>query len=164
MRISLTALAAGALVSACAGGSAGPAPAAAPAPVAAPAPAARQAAPTPTPAPAPAPAAAPAAAKAFDPSGAYSVSITYGGMPLVITINLGKRADGSYGGAITVDQVPDPIPLTSVTVTANRVQATLNSPDGATVSMDFTITGADLTGAYKSSNGDGSAMAGKKLP
>lgn len=146
------------LATACAGGSAGPGPAAAPTPAAAPAAAAaatvmKQAAQAEPPKP-----------KAFDPSGMYSVSITYGGMPLVLTLQLGKQADGSFGGAIVVDQVPQPIPLNTVAVTGKRVVATLSSPDGSEVTMDFTIEGNDLTGTYRASSGDGSPIAGKKIP
>ena len=94
----------------------------------------------------------------------YSVSITYGGMPLVLTLQLGKQADGSFGGAIVVDQVPQPIPLNTVAVTGKRVVATLSSPDGSEVTMDFTIEGNDLTGTYRASSGDGSPIAGKKIP
>ena len=146
------------LATACAGGSAGPDPAAAPTPAAAPAAAAaatvmKQAAQAEPPKP-----------KAFDPSGMYSVSITYGGMPLVLTLQLGKQADGSFGGAIVVDQVPQPIPLNTVAVTGKRVVATLSSPDGSEVTMDFTIAGNDLTGTYRASGGDGSPSAGKKIP
>ena len=102
--------------------------------------------------------------KAFDPSGMYTVSITYGGNPLVLTLQLGKQPDGSFGGAIVVDQVPQPIPLNTVAVTGKRVVATLSSPDGSEVTMDFTIEGNDLTGTYRASSGDGSAIVGKKIP
>ena len=152
MRSLLLVLTAGMLATACAGGSAGPGPASAPTPATA-ATVMKQAAQAEPPKP-----------KAFDPSGMYTVSLTYGGMPLVLTLQLGKQADGSFSGAIVVDQVPQPIPLNTVAVTGKRVVATLSSPDGSEVTMDFTIEGNDLTGTYRASSGDGSAIAGKKIP
>ena len=102
--------------------------------------------------------------KAIDPSGLYYVSLTYGGMPLSVALQITKRSDGAYSGAISVDQVPQPIPLNTIEVNGKRVVATLSSPDGATVTLDFTVEGVDLTGTYRASNGDGSPLSGKKQP
>jgi len=157
VRFPLIAVAASLLASACAGGTSSPPPGSSPAPAPAPAPAAatvmKQAAQVEAPKP-----------KPFDPTGIYSVSLTYGGMPLVLTLQLAKRTDGSFAGAITVDQVPQPIPLNTVDVKDNAVIATLSAPDGASVTMKFTISGDDLAGSYSTSTGDGSAISGKKLP
>jgi len=102
--------------------------------------------------------------KVVDLSGRYAVSLTYGGTPLGVVIQIGKREDGTYAGMVTADQTEQPIPLTTITVTGKRVQATLTSPDGAAVTMDFTIDGEDVTGKWAASNGDGSTMSGKKIP
>ena len=160
MRSSLT-LATLALTAACAGSS-GPGPAAAPPP---------QAAPTPAPAPtaaaprqAAATAAAPTAAKDIDPTGNYNVSLTYGGMPLTLYLQLWKKEDGTgFTGGISAEQVPN-IPLNSVAVSGKKVTATLSSPDGSAISMEFTIDGEALSGSWRSSGGDGSQMSGRRAP
>lgn len=139
------------LTAACAGGSAaGTAPAPAPAPAATTV--MQQAAQAEPPKP-----------RDIDPTGSYGVQLTYGGMPINLTLYLAKRDDGSWGGSITADQVPT-IPLANVTLSGKTVTASLTSPDGAGVTMEFTIEGADLTGSWRGTNGDGSAMTGKKLP
>ncbi len=102
--------------------------------------------------------------KEVDPSGAYGISFTYGGAGLNATIEFGKRADGSFGGTLTVDQMPQPIPLNTVTVTGKRVQATLSPPDGSEVTLDLVIEGDDVSGSWKASSGDGSPVFGKKIP
>ena len=102
--------------------------------------------------------------KPFDPTGMYAVTLTYGGMPLAVTLQLNKRPDGTFAGAIVVDQVPEPIVFHTVTVTGTRVHAGLTSPDGSAVTLDFTITGDELTGTYQASSGDGSALNGKRIP
>lgn len=145
---------------ACAGGSAGPAPGGTPSPAPTePAPAAttvmRQAAEATPPKP-PAPA-------VEDLGGSYGVSLSYGGQPLDLTLQLGKREDGTWGGSIYVEQAGT-IPFNAVTVQGNAVQASLNSPDGSQVTMEFRIEKGDLTGAWRSSNGDGSQLRGRKLP
>lgn len=103
--------------------------------------------------------------KSMDPTGVYYVSLSYGGMPLAVTLQITKRTDAAgYGGAISVDQVPQPIPLNTIEVAGKRVVATLSTPDGATVTLDLTIEGLDVSGSYKSSTGDGSPVTGKKVP
>jgi hypothetical protein len=134
------------------------------------------AAPAPSPAPAPPPAAtqvmqqaatasaAPAAARDIDPSGNFNVALSYGGQPLNIYLQMWKRTDGSgYSGSISAEGVPT-IALNGVTVKGNAVTATLSAPDGAAITMDFTITGNDLSGSWKSNAGDGSQMTGKRAP
>ena len=158
MRSPLVAVAAGMLATACAAGSTGPGPAPAPA-----ASTVMQQATKVVP-PAPVVPAEPPKPKDIDPTGTYAVSLTYGGQPLTVTLQMGKRADGTYGGAISVDQVPDPIPLTTVSVSGNRVLAGLNSPDGSAVTLEFTIAGDDLSGSYRASSGDGSPISGKRIP
>lgn len=91
------------------------------------------------------------------------MSLAYGGQPLEVTLEIGKGTDGTLGGSIYADQVPA-IALNSVSVTGKRVQATLTSPDGSAVTLDFTVDGADLKGSWRSSNGDGSPLSGRKLP
>lgn len=150
-----------ALLAACAGGSTGPAPASVPAPA------------PPQQAQAPAPAAAtvmrqaaeaePPKPKDIDPSGTYGVSLTYGGQPISITLQMWKNENGALGGSVTAEGIPA-IPLNTLTVSGKKVTATLTSPDGAGVSMEFTIEGEDLSGSWRSSAGDGSAISGKKIP
>lgn len=160
MRHSLALILAG-FGAACAGGSA-PAPAPAPAPVQQPASQApatttvmQQAAAASSTAP---------AARDIDPSGNYNVSLTYGGNPLNIYLQMWKKTDGTgYGGSISAEGVPT-ISLNTVTVRGNAVNATLSSPDGSAITMDFTISGNDLTGSWKSNSGDGSQMSGKRAP
>ena len=174
MRSSLVTIATGVLFTACAGGSAGSGPAAAPAPAPAPAPTPAAAPKTASTSPAVAPAAAtvmkqaaqaePPKPKDVDPSGMFAVSLTYGGAPLTLTLQIAKRSDGTFGGAIVVDQAPQPIPLNTVAVSGKRVQATLSSPDGSEVTMDFTIEGDDLSGTWRASSGDGSPISGRKIP
>ncbi len=95
--------------------------------------------------------------------GSYGVSLSYGGQPLDVTLQLGKREDGTWSGSIYVEQAGT-IPFSAVTVQGNAVQASLNSPDGSQVSMEFKIEKGGLTGAWRSSNGDGSQLRGRKLP
>lgn len=137
-----------AMIAACAGGSAGPAPATAPAPAATIV--MQQAAKAEAPQP-----------KEIDLTGDYVVSIAYGGQPIDLTLSLGKKDDGTMGGSIYVEQAGT-IPFGDMTVDGKRVKASLTSPDGSAVTMDFTIEGAELTGTWSSSNGDGSAMRGRK--
>ena len=156
-----------AILSACAGGSGGttqrPAPSAAPAA----APAAAQ--PTAT-APAAqqvmrqAATAEPTKPKDIDPTGNYNVGLTYGGQALTIYLQLWKKEDGSgYTGSISAEQVPT-IPLSNVVVSGKRVTGNLQSPDGSAITMEFTIDGDTLTGAWRSNAGDGSNMSGKRAP
>lgn len=145
---------------ACAGSSAGPAPAGSPVPEPPrPAPAAttvmRRAAEATPP--------KPAIATEEDLGGSYGVSLSYGGQPLDLTLQLGKRPDGTWGGSVYVEQAGT-IPFRAVMVDGNAVQASLNSPDGAQVSMEFRIEKSDLSGAWTSSNGDGSPLRGRRLP
>lgn len=146
---------------ACAGG---PAPAGSPAPEQPqPAPAAttvmRRAAEATPPVPPP----QPPAPVEEDIGGSYGVSLSYGGQALDVTLQLGKRDDGTWGGSIYVDQAGT-IPFNAVTVKGNVVQASLNSPDGSQVTMEFRIENGELTGAWRSSSGDGSQLRGRKLP
>lgn len=101
--------------------------------------------------------------KDIDPTGSYHAELTYGGMPISITIYLAKRDDGSWGGSITADQVPA-LPLFNITVSGKKVTASMTSPDGAAVTMEFTIDGANLAGSWRASTGDGSPISGKKNP
>lgn len=139
---------------ACAGGSTSSTPASAPAPQPASAAATvmRQAAEAEPPKP-----------KDIDPTGSYGVALTYGGQPLSVTLQFTKRDDGSFTGAIYADQVPA-IPLNAVTVSGKRVQATLTSPEGAAVTLDLTIEGDAVSGSWRASNGDGSALSGRRIP
>ena len=134
----------------CAGGSSGSTPGSAPAPAAATV--MRQAAQAEPPKP-----------KDIDPTGSYGVSLVYGGQPLAITLELAKRSDGTLGGTIYVEQTP-PLPLSSVTVSGNRVQVGLTDPSGVQVTLDFTVEGAELKGTWASASGDGSPIVGRRIP
>lgn len=136
------------LCAACAGGSAASDPAAAPNVMRA----AAQAAPVEPPKPV-----------NVDPVGSYAVSLVYAGQPVDVTLEIVRRADGQLGGSLYADQTP-PIPLMTVTVTGQRVQATLPTPDGSSAALDFTLDGAVLAGNWSSASGDGSKISGRKLP
>jgi hypothetical protein len=145
-------------VAACAGGSGG---GAAPAPAPAPTPSPQQ---TQVMQQAAAAAAAPAAVKDIDPSGNFTVSLSYGGQPLSIYLQMWKRSEGAgYAGSISAEGIPT-IALNSIVVRGSAVTATLSAPDGAAITMDFTISGNDLSGSWKSNSGDGSQMSGKRAP
>ena len=140
------------LCAACAGGSAGSNPGAAPTPAAATATVMRQAAQTEAPKP-----------RDVDPVGSYTVSLLFGGQAVDVTLEIVKRPDGQLGGAVYADQTP-PIPLVSVTVSGQRVQASLTTPDGSGAMLDFTLDGDELAGTWSAASGDGSKISGRKLP
>jgi hypothetical protein len=100
--------------------------------------------------------------KDIDPTGTYSVSLAYQGQPITVTLYLGKSETGGWTGSMSAEGIPT-IPLSGVAVAGKKVTAAMMSPDGAAVSMEFTIDGVDLAGSWKSAT-DGSQMAGKKLP
>lgn len=137
------------LCAACAGASAGSNPASAPAAVAT---VMRQAAQAEPPKP-----------KNVDPVGSYAVSLLYGGQPVDVTLEIVKLPDGQFGGAVYAPETPA-VPLASVTVTGQRVQATLTTPDGSGATLDFTLDGAALSGTWSAASGDGSRISGRKLP
>lgn len=101
--------------------------------------------------------------KDIDPTGSYGVALTYGGQPLSITVQFTRRDDGSLAGAVYADQVPS-IPLSAITVSGKRVQASLTTPDGAAVVLDLTIDGDAVSGSWRASNGDGSQLSGRRIP
>lgn len=97
-----------------------------------------------------------------DLTGDYGVSTTYGGQAMNLTLSLVTHDDGAVGGSIYIEEAGT-IPFTSVTVTGTSVKAVLTSPDGAAVSMVFTIEAGVLTGSWSSSAGDGGALHGRKM-
>lgn len=141
-------------------------------------------APAPTPAPAPAPAPAPTAAapaattvmrqaaqtaqtetarpRAADPTGEYAVSLAYQGQSVTVTFQLAKDANGGWTGRILADQVP-PIALYDVRRTGDTFTASATAPDGSALALEFTVTGDDMSGQYKSASGDGSTLTGKRI-
>jgi hypothetical protein len=144
------------LSAACAGGGGGTSQAPAPAPASSPAAqeVMRQAATAPAP-----------AVKDIDPSGNYNVGLTYGGQALTTYLQIWKKEDGTgYAGRITAEGVPTPLPLMNIVVAGKKVTAALNAPDGAAITMEFTIDGDDLSGSWRSNTGDGSGMQGKRAP
>ncbi|MBM4194399.1 MAG: hypothetical protein FJ202_08490 [Gemmatimonadetes bacterium] len=96
-------------------------------------------------------------------AGRYSVDVSYGGQALNVLMSLFKREDGTYGGSVLADQPPE-IPLANLKVEGAKVTATMPTPDGVTVTMEFTVTGDELTGTWKGSNGDGSTIKGRRIP
>jgi hypothetical protein len=101
----------------------------------------------------------------IDPSGNYNVGLTYGGQPTNVYLQLWSKEDGSgYAGQITAEGVPTPIPLMNIKIAGKKVTGNLNSPDGSAITMEFTIDGDTLNGAWRSGSGDGSAMSGKRAP
>ena len=146
------------LTAACAGASAASAPAPAPAPAPPPPPAAttvmRQAA--------QAAQTEPTRPRETDAAGEYAVGLTYQGQAITVTLQLAKDGSGAWTGRILADQVP-PIPLYDVRRAGDTFTASLTSPDGAAVVMEFTITGDDVNGQFKAASGDGSPMTGKRI-
>jgi hypothetical protein len=114
----------------------------------------------------PAPPAAPATAKDstkdVDPAGTYTVYLTAQGNAMTTTTRIDKRTDGTYGGTVNGDGIP-PLPITSVTVSGNKVRVALTSPDGGEAVISMIITGDDITGEWSMAN-DGSKITGKKNP
>jgi hypothetical protein len=103
--------------------------------------------------------------KDIDPSGNYNVGLTYGGQPLNIYLQMWKKEDGSgFAGQISAEAVPTPIPLINIVVAGKKVTGSLNSPDGSAITMEFTIEGDNVSGAWRSNTGDGSPMLGKRAP
>lgn len=94
--------------------------------------------------------------------GDYGVAIAYGGQPMEFVLSMVRDEQGKVGGSIYIDQFGT-IAFNSVVVEGKHVTASLGSPDGSTVSMDFTVDAGELAGSWRSSNGDGSAIRGRKL-
>jgi hypothetical protein len=163
------ALAALALLGACARNpqAAAPAPQAAPqsAPAAAPSgppPAAAPAAPSPAAAPsAPAPAAAPSAPAAVPPAtvdltGDWDFVVEFPGQRMVGVIQL-RRSGSSYTGTATPAEAEGSATLTSLAITGTRVVMVFDSPDGQaraegvladSRTMNGTVTYLDSTGPF----------------
>ena len=116
--------------------------------------------------PAPAPATPAAAAvdttKDIDPVGTYTVYLTAQGNAMTTTTRIDKKDGGGYTGSITADGIP-PLPVTSVSVTGNKVKMTLTAPDGSEAWIEMMVNGEDLTGSWGMAN-DGSKITGKKSP
>jgi hypothetical protein len=119
--------------------------------------------PTPPP-PAPAAPAAPATdtTKNIDPVGTYTVYLTAGGNAMTTTTRIDKNADGTYTGTVNGDGIP-PLPVTSVTVTGNKVRLSITAPDGGEAIIEMVVKGDDITGQWSMAN-DGSTITGKKSP
>jgi hypothetical protein len=100
--------------------------------------------------------------KDIDPVGTYTVYLTAQGNAMTTTTRIDKRTDGTYGGTVNGDGIP-PLPVTSVTVTGNKVKLSLTAPDGSEAIISMVITGDDITGDW-SMAGDGSKISGKKSP
>jgi hypothetical protein len=147
------------LTAACAGGSAAP-----PAPAPAPAPSAPAAQAPAQPAARPAtPPAAPAKDEAkSDPTGSFGISLSYGGQALGATLTVTQKDDGTYAGSLYVEQAGT-IPFNTVSVSGNKVQASLSSPDGSNVGIEYTVEGDALSGSWRSSAGDGSQISGRRI-
>ncbi len=110
----------------------------------------------------PAPAASKDSTKDIDPVGTYTVYLTAQGNAMTTTTRIDKRTDGTYGGTVNGDGIP-PLPVTSVTVTGNKVKLSLTAPDGSEAVISMIITGDDITGEWSMAN-DGSKITGKKAP
>ncbi len=110
----------------------------------------------------PAPAASKDSTKDIDPVGTYTVYLTAQGNAMTTTTRIDKRTDGTYGGTVNGDGIP-PLPVTSVTVTGNKVKLSLTAPDGSEAVISMIITGDDITGEWSMAN-DGSKITGKKSP
>jgi hypothetical protein len=117
----------------------------------------------------PVPPAAPAApaavtdtTKDIDPVGTYTVYLTAQGNAMTTTTRIDKKADGTYTGSVNGDGIP-PLPVTSVTVTGNKVTLSITAPDGSEAIIEMWVKGDDITGRWSMAN-DGSNLTGKKSP
>jgi hypothetical protein len=100
--------------------------------------------------------------KDIDPVGTYTVYLTAQGNAMTTTTRIEKREDGTYTGTVNGDGIP-PLPVTSVTVTKNKVRLTLTAPDGGEAVIEMIVKGEDITGQWWMAN-DGSTITGKKSP
>jgi hypothetical protein len=100
--------------------------------------------------------------KDIDPVGTYTVYLTAQGNAMTTTTRIDKKDDGTYTGTVNGDGIP-PLPVTSVTVTKNKVRLSLTAPDGSEAIIEMIVKGEDITGQWWMAN-DGSAITGKKSP
>jgi hypothetical protein len=100
--------------------------------------------------------------KDVDPVGTYTVYLTAGGNAMTTTTRIDKKPDGTYGGTVNGDGIP-PLPVTSVTVTRNKVRLSITAPDGGEAIIEMFLKGDDITGQWWMAN-DGSNLTGKKSP
>jgi hypothetical protein len=114
------------------------------------------------PPPAPPAATATDTTKDIDPVGTYTVYLTAQGNAMTTTTKIEKKEDGTYTGSVNGDGIP-PLPVTSVTVTKNKVRLTITAPDGGEAVIEMFIKGEDITGQWWMAN-DGSTLTGKKSP
>ena len=118
---------------------------------------------TPAPAPSTPSAAAPSSTVTdIDPVGTYSVNLTAQGNPLTVTAKIERRADGSFGGAVTSDVTP-PLAINSVRVSGNTMRVSVAGPNGEEAILNLRLDGAQLSGDWVMGN-DGSPVSGRKLP
>lgn len=111
----------------------------------------------------PAPAATPAdSTKDIDPVGTYTVYLTAQGNAMTTTTRIDKKEGGGWTGTINGEGIP-PLPITSVTVTKNKVRVALTAPDGSEAIIEMVVNGEDVTGQWSMAN-DGSKITGKKGP
>jgi hypothetical protein len=100
--------------------------------------------------------------KDIDPVGTYTVYLTAQGNAMTTTTRIEKKEDGTYTGTVNGDGIP-PLPVTSVTVTKNKVRLTITAPDGGEAVIEMFVKGEDITGQWWMAN-DGSTLTGKKSP
>ena len=100
--------------------------------------------------------------KDIDPVGTYTVYLTAQGNAMTTTTRIEKKEDGTYTGTVNGDGIP-PLPVTSVTVTKNKVRLTITAPDGGEAVIEMIVKGDDITGQWWMAN-DGSTITGKKSP
>ena len=120
----------------------------------------------PAPAPAPAKSAAPAPAaepKEMSPLGTYLLNLTAQGNQISVTLLIARRQDGTIGGSITSDVLPEALPVNSVEVSGKTMKVYVTGPNSASVVLNMILDGDIVSGDW-SMGGDGSAISGKKLP
>jgi len=100
--------------------------------------------------------------KDIDPVGTYTIYLTAQGNAMTTVTRIDKKAEGGYTGTVNGDGIP-PLPVTSVTVTGNKVKLTITAPDGSEAVIELWVTGDDITGQWSMPN-DGSKLTGKKSP
>jgi hypothetical protein len=97
---------------------------------------------------------------AFDAAGFYEMTITFGGEPLAVTLELIKDKDGWRGSGGNPDI--GMAAVTNVTQEARTVRVTLVAQDGPTFLITMTVKADNTVEGKWEGNGDGSAIKGKK--
>jgi hypothetical protein len=114
-----------------------------------------------TPAPVTPPPAADSVAN-VDPVGTYAIDLPMQGNTLALTTKIEKKADGTYGGTVNAEGIPE-LPINSVKVTGKSIRVSIAVPDGSEAVMTLVLDGNQVSGEVTQS-GQSTGVTGKKLP